>query len=146
MTDKVWRFGYEAQVFIGTSGTTAATQIINRTKCNFEVSADMVDVTVAETAGTIPYKAEHPVAVGASLNLEIMYDSNDANVATLINACAAGTLIALRTRRFPTTGPGFDGDVYVSKVGGDGDIKNGQMIPVDFAISREKRVPSFNAT
>jgi hypothetical protein len=104
--------GYQGQLFYGTAGSTAATQLPNVEDLNYDTEAEKAETTVRGTSG-VPIVTEKTVAIKPTITWGMLQKSGDTNLTALIAAARAGTAVALRTKSY-ASGTGFDGDCTLS--------------------------------
>jgi hypothetical protein len=101
--------GYQGQLFIGTAGSQAPTQVQNCEDLNYDNDLEKAESTVRGDGLSIPKKSEDPVCLGATVTWSA-YDKGDAALISCLAAARTGALIAIRTKN-NNTGLGFDGDM-----------------------------------
>lgn len=139
--------GYQALLYYGTAGNTAATQITKARDIDYSFSHDMGETTSRGDGSSIPIECKAPVLKKLDSLTWSMVDSAADTVLTALRAAAsAATCIALKLVD-RSGGLGFDGDVYLScKLGAP--LKG--ETTYDFAVigvsNGQGRNPSFNTT
>lgn len=104
--------GYQGQLFYGTAGTTAATQVTNCEDLNYDTEPERAPTTVRGTGASPPIKTSKVVALGAVITWSMLMKSDDATLTSLLAAARTGAAVALRTKSY-ASGLGFDGDCTV---------------------------------
>lgn len=105
--------GYQGQLFYGTAGATAATQVTNCEDLNYDNEAERASTTVRGTGATPPINTSKVVALSAVITWSMLMKSDDATLTALLAAQRTGAAVALRTKSY-ASGTGFDGDVTLS--------------------------------
>lgn len=113
----VTKMGFEGLIYIGTAGSTAATQITDRADVNITTDADKGNTTIAGDGSSIPIETEDVTVLKWSCDITMLVRSTDTTLETLRAAANAGTPIALRMKDY-SAGKGFDGDVTFSATHG----------------------------
>jgi hypothetical protein len=106
--------GFEQKLYIGTAGTTAATQVTNATDVDYDLQPEKGSTTGRGTGATVPIKTERVTQLGATVNWKMLNDPADAVLILMIAAAKTGAPLALKV----TTKSGavlFDGDCTLSK-------------------------------
>ena len=110
------RMGYEGQIFRGTAGSTASTQI-TALVTDIEVSTNIETATTTDRGDgtTLPIITEDAVAAGQEITFTMLNKDSDASIAAFRAAIepSTHTPIALRLKDW-SSGVGFDGDVTLS--------------------------------
>lgn len=137
------KMGYEGPIYIGAAGSTATTQITNRTDITENVDPERGDTTTAGDGTSVPIGTSRVTCLNYSIEWTMLKKTVDASLTTLVAAATAGTAIALRTKDY-ASGLGFDGDVTLGMKKGK-PLKGEQTIaftaePTD----DEGRTPQFN--
>jgi hypothetical protein len=109
MADKAY-MGYETQLFYGTAGATAATQITNSVDVNYNMDPERGDTTTRGTGLTPPIITSRVTGLKPTITWRMLNKPADATLAALIAAAKTGAPVALRTKSY-ASGLGFDGDV-----------------------------------
>lgn len=134
--------GYEGKIYIGTAGSAASTQLTERTDITYGITLERADSTVAGTGASVPLKTEEVVAVGVEISWSMLYKTEDTNIATMINAAAAGTAIAVKIMRYGSDADYFDGDVTID-ISSSLPLKENQKFEIKAVPSRLLRAPVF---
>lgn len=107
--------GYQLRLYLGTAGTTAATQITQATDIDYDVATTKGNTTSRGTGGLPPIMTENVTQRQVTVTWKQLNDpTNDTTLATLIAAAIAGNPMALKL----TTGSGatlLDCDVVLTK-------------------------------
>lgn len=108
--------GFEQRLFIGTAGTTAATQVSNARDADYDLTPEKGPTTVRGTGAAKPITTENVTALGVNITWSMQNDPADTELATLIAAAITGAAIALLLKtKFTTDDTIFDGDVTIAK-------------------------------
>ncbi len=110
----VRKMGYEGQIFIGTAGSTGATQLTNVRDISITTTLEYGPTTVRGDGSALPITTQKPVAATWTCDFNMLEKTDDTELATLKSAAALGTAIALRMKDH-SSGSGFDGDVTVTR-------------------------------
>lgn len=121
------RAGYERQVFIGTAGSTAATQLLHVVDADVEKGNERADETDRGDGSAIPKKHEMVVQRTRQVKWTYRYYDSDANMTTLLAALHAGTPIAVLINRYASGTVEFDGDVTLD-YSSPGPLTDGQVL------------------
>jgi hypothetical protein len=136
------RRGFEGQIFIGTAGSTAATQLLNLTDIGYDVDSEKAEDTVRGAGVDVPIVTEHVVGLKPTITFTMMAKDDDTALVTLVAACRTGAAVAMRTKAY-ATGLGYDGDV-TGKANFTGELKGMQQYEFEFTAHRELRTPQLN--
>lgn len=112
MAGQVTRMGYEGQLFVGTAGSTGATQVTNAEDLNYDNPMEKVETTTRGDGTSLPKKSEKPVSIGAEITWTMLHKDGDSVLTTILAAARAGSLLAVRTKSY-SAGTGFDGDCTI---------------------------------
>ena len=134
--------GFEGKVYIGTAGSTAATQLTERTDITLNLTNETADSTAAGDGSSPPLKTEEIVAIAAEVSWSMLYKTEDTNIATMINAAAAGTPIAVKIIRHASDSDAFDGDAFID-FGSSMPLSDNQKFEVKAKPTRRLRTPVF---
>lgn len=134
--------GFEGAVFIGTKGSTASTQLTERTDITYNIAMERAESTAAGDGNSVPLKTEEVVCVGVEISWTMLYKTEDTNIATMIAAAIAGDLIAVKIRRHASDSDVFDGDCSID-LGSAMPLKENQKIELKASPSRLLRAPVF---
>ncbi len=110
----VIKMGFEGEIYIGTAGSTASTQLGNVRDISISTDQEYGSTTMRGTTGSLPIETEKPTSVKWSSDWNMLEKTDDTELETLKSAAALGTAIALRQKDH-SAGKGFDGDVFVSR-------------------------------
>lgn len=127
------RVGFEGELYWGTAGSTAATQLTIARDVHYVFTQTYADVT--DRASAIEYS--EAVTTKPSLDFEINNDATNAFVAAVRSAAIGRTLIAFRTKD-RSGGVGLDGDFFVD-LDETQPLKDGQRIKVTCTPSQRNR-------
>lgn len=106
----VTRPGYAGQLFVGTAGSPAQTQVLNCEDLSYSNPVEKIETTTRGNGAAPPRKSEVVVSIGAEITWSMLQKDGDAVLVTLLAAARAGAPIAVRTKSY-AAGTGFDGDV-----------------------------------
>lgn len=134
--------GFNGAVFIGTAGSTAATQLTERTDITYNISTERAESTAAGAGVNVPLKTEEVVAVAVEISWSMIYKTEDTNIATMIAAAIAGNTVAVKIRRHASDSDVFDGDCSID-IGTGMPLKENQKIEITAVPSRLLRDPVF---
>ena len=132
------RVGHEAKLYMGTAGSTAATELTIARDVNYSIETTTADVS--SRASIIDSNAAVGVVLG--IDFEILNDNSIAGIATLRAAAFAGTAIAFRSRDW-TTGVGIDADFLITISEGQ-PLRDKQTIKITGKPTSATRVPAWN--
>ncbi len=104
--------GYEGQLFVGTAGSTAASQVTNCEDLSYDNDLEKVETTVRGAGTSIPLKSEDPVCLGATITWSMFEKTTDTLLTSILAAARTGALLAIRTKSY-SSGTGFDGDCSI---------------------------------
>lgn len=121
------RAGWERQVYIGTAGSTAGTQLTHVVDCAVEKGVERVDETDRGDGSAIPKKHDMVVQRTRQITFSYRYYDSDSNMTTLLAALHAGTPIALYVLRYASGTVEFDGDVTLD-YSSPGPLTDGMVI------------------
>lgn len=107
------RMGFEGQLFIGTAGSTAATQVLNATDITETYGNEKGNTTVRGAGTSVPIQTEDVSLLTFQLEWTMIYDTDDSVLTTIMGHAVAGTGFAVRTKDY-SSGAGFDGDGTVT--------------------------------
>jgi len=111
------KMGFEGRIYVGGTGSTAATLLENVKDIAYNLDIEKGDTTVRGDSTTVPIKTEDPTLRTVSIEWTMINDTTDANYEALRVAAAAGSAKAIRTKDH-ATGKGFDGDCSLSMQNG----------------------------
>jgi hypothetical protein len=132
------RMGYEAELYTGTAGSTAATQLDIVRDVNMTIEPTTVDVS--SRASIIDSNATAGIVL--SMDFEMLNDDTVASVATLRAAAFAGTAVAFRSKD-KASGVGIDGDFIVSVSEGQ-PLRDKQTLKFTCKPTSANRVPVWS--
>ena len=139
--------GYQAKLYYGTAGSTAATQITKARDIQYAFSHDMGETTSRGDGSAIPIECKAPVLKKLdSLTWSMVDSASDTALTALRAAADAATCVSLKLID-RASGYGFDGDVYLKCALG-APLKG--ETTYDFEVigvsNGQGRNPSFNTT
>lgn len=135
--------GYKRQLFIGTAGSTAGTQILNATDIDVAGGNQRIDTTVRGDSLSVPKHTEQVVQLQRDVSFKVRYKSDDTNVAALIAAEKTGADIAIKVLRKAGGEVEFDGDVTLNLTS-PGPLAGGMELEFEAIASRDSgRDPVF---
>jgi hypothetical protein len=102
--------GFEGQIFRGTAGTTASTQMTSATDVSIDITRETAKTTKRGNGTSVPMTTERVVAITHQITFSLLNVHGESHLAALIAAASAGTPISLRLKDY-AAGKGFDGDV-----------------------------------
>ena len=108
------RQGYEATLFHGNAGATAATQILRVKDLELDATIDYGETTDRGDGSKIPHKDRGPVAIDVKITFNCTVRDADPALPILL-AAATNTTPTPRAIKYvnPVTGTLFDGDTYL---------------------------------
>lgn len=101
--------GYEGQLFYGTAGSTAGTQVTNCEDLNYDSEPTKAEQTVRGLGTSVPIVVEKTVAIKPTITWSMFMKTGDTTLTALVAAARTGAAVALRTKSY-ASGLGFDGD------------------------------------
>lgn len=114
------RMGFEGQIFRGTAGATAATQIKeNITDIQYNLETETAVTTDRGDGTVVPFETQDVVLLRAAITFTMLNKDSDAALTAFRTAMTIGGPVALRLKDF-SSGKGFDGDVTMSMEHGKG--------------------------
>lgn len=139
--------GYQAQLFYGTAGSTATTQITRARDIQYAFSHDMGETTSRGDGSEVPIECKAPVLKKLdSLTWNMVDSASDTALTALLTAADEPTCLSLKLVD-RSSGRGFSGDVYL-KCSLGAPLKG--ETTYDFEVigvsNGQGRNPSFNAT
>lgn len=140
----VKKVGYEALLYYGAAGATAATQITNSRDIKYAVTPSVGDVTVRGAGSTPPIKTGRTTGLDATLSWTMLDKSDDTTLTALRAAANSGSPVALRY--IPHTGgTGLDADCIISCDNG-APLNGEQTFDIAIvALNDDNRVPLLNS-
>lgn len=146
MADTI-RMAFEGQAFYGAAGATATTELTNCRDITYELEVEKGDTTVRGTQASPaapPIKTEKVTIRSVSIEVTMLYDSADTNLAAMLTAAFGGLAWALRTKDY-ASGVGFNGDV-TSSVSRPFPLNGEQVITFTCTPTRDEgRDPTLHA-
>ena len=134
--------GYQGQIFIGTAGSAAASQLLERTDVSYNLKPEYADSTSAGDGTSVPLKTSEITAISAEISFTTMYKTEDTNIATLITAASTGIPLAVLIKSVSTGATRFDGDCFVD-LSHSLPLAENQTFEVTLTPTRRSRVPTF---
>ena len=137
--------GFEGKVYIGTAGTTAGTQLTERTDITYNITTETADSTAAGDGTTIPQKTVEAVAVAVEISWSMLYKTEDTNIATMLNNCGGsgiGTPMAVKIMRHGSDADVFDGDCFLD-IASAMPLSENQKFEIKASVTRRLRAPVF---
>lgn len=110
MTD---RMGYEARIFYGTAGTTAASPMPNVRDFSEDSPTTFGNTTTRGDSSAPPIATSGAAMIDWEATWTMINKTGDAGLVAVRAAAKAGTALAIRTIDY-TGGTGFDGDCVFS--------------------------------
>lgn len=140
----VTKMGYEALLYYGAAGSTAATAVTNSRDIKYDNTPVVGDTTVRGDGSAPPKKTGRTVALEASLTWTMVNKSDDTTLTALLAAARTGATVALRC--IPHSGStGLDADAVIS-------VSNGLPLAgestFDFSVvafNDDTRAPLYNS-
>jgi len=90
------KMGYQGLLYHGTAGSTASTQILRRVNCSVATSTAIGSTTSAGDGTSVPRETGAAVSISKKTTFNVIVDSSDASLPTLIAAADVGAPIAIR--------------------------------------------------
>jgi len=134
------RMGYEAKLYYGNAGSTAATQITNAMDITVDSPKEYGDTTVRGDGTSVPIKSSRPTSRAVTVTFTMGNKDSDAALAALLAAEAAGTPVAIRVID-KAAGAGPDADFYLAKRAGK-PLNGAQTIEFTCTATDENRAIS----
>lgn len=102
--------GYQGELYYGTAGSTATTQVTNCEDLNYDTEPTRAETTVRGVGGsTVPIETSKVVSLKPVLTWSMLMKSDDTTLTALLAAARTGAAVALRTKSY-ASGLGFNGD------------------------------------
>lgn len=139
--------GYQAKLYYGTAGSSAATQVTKARDIQYSFSHDMGETTSRGDGSSIPIECKAPVLKKLDSLTWTMVDSAADTVLTALRSAAnTATCLALKVID-RSSGYGFDGDVYLKcSLGAPLRGETTYDFEVIGVSNGQGRDPSFNTT
>lgn len=135
--------GYEAILYYGSAGSTAATQLTNCQDLEYSLDPEKGETTVRGTGSSVPIVTSRVTAIKPQITWKMIYKTGDASLTALRAAAATGAAVALRY--VPVSGgTGFDGDCTLSIKNG-APLKGDQTFEFTAEPTDETRTPLLNS-
>lgn len=109
----VKKMGYEALLYYGAAGSTAATQITNSRDIKYGTTPKTGETTVRGAGSSPPITTKRVVGFDVQITWQMVDKSDDTTLTALLAAARTGAPVALRYLPH-TAGTGFDGDVVLT--------------------------------
>jgi hypothetical protein len=138
------KMGYEKVLYYGTAGSQAGTQLTIIRDVTYNVTSEKGETTANGDGSTPPITTERVTGITAELGFDMINDSSDASLASMIAAARAGTTVALYYKDY-SSGKGFDGDVILEVENG-APYKGEQTFSFTARPNDDDRTPSLNAS
>lgn len=138
----VTKMGFEGQLFYGTAGSTAATQITNCRDIAYNVDTETGETTTRGDGSAPPIKTERVTGRMVDITWQMLNKTTDTSLTALIAAAVAGNPVAIRTKSY-SSGLGFDGDVIL-KFKLNKPLKGEQTYDWTATPNDDSRAPSLN--
>jgi hypothetical protein len=137
------KMGFEGKLYLGTTGSTAATLLENVTDVTITLDVEKGNTTVRGDGSVPPINTEAVTIRSWSCQWTMINDINDASLTTLKSAAALATSVAIRTKDH-ITGTGFDGDCYITMENGQ-PLRGEQTFQFTAVPNRNTRTPTLNS-
>jgi len=135
--------GGEGRVLIGTAGTVAATQLVERTDITYNLASEMADSTAAGAGTSPPLKTSEVVAIAAEISWSMLNKTEDAaTINSMIDAVVSGTPMAVKIMRHASDTKAFDGDCFLD-IASAMPLSENQKFEVKATPCRRSRAPVF---
>src|SRR5690348_1949979 len=92
--------GYQGQLFYGTAGTTASTQITNCEDLDYDIDPEKAETTERGAGTNVPIKTERVVCLGVTITWKMYMKPADTTLAALVAAASTGAAVAIRTKSY----------------------------------------------
>lgn len=110
--------GYEGQLFYGTAGSTASSQVTSGiTDVNYSKEPERGNTTHRGDGTSVPIVTSRVTGIKPTLSWTMLNNPTNAALIAFRAAAATGAAIAIRQKDFDT-GKGFDGDVTLGEAEG----------------------------
>lgn len=110
---KLVLMGYEKQLFIGTAGTAAATQLLDVINIKFSVDAKYGSTTSRGLGTSVPIETSRPTSRKPKITFNALAVPANTNLVTIKAAAMAQTAISMKLIDVASGTTEFDGDVYL---------------------------------
>ena len=135
------KMGFEGQIYYGTAGSTASTQLTNARDITFSMEPSKGDTTVRGTGASPPIGSARVTRRDITLEFSMLHDNTDSALEALRTAAFAATPVAIRLID-EAGGKGFDGDVNLTP-SEDMNMAGEQIITFTCDPNRELREPTL---
>ena len=119
------KLGLDCKLFRGTAGTTAATEMKNVKNVTLNLEKAEADITTRAASGWRVYAG---TLKEASIEFEMLYDTEDADFTAILNAFLEGTALSMFVS--DGSGNGLDCDVVITNCGQDQQLEEGVNVNV----------------
>ena len=106
------RMGYEAQLFLGTAGSTPTAQMTNCIDLDYNMDPDMGDTSTRGDGTSVPVATEKVTGLKPEITFKALNRPADTILVAMLAAAFSGAAMAARTKSY-SSGKGYDGDVNV---------------------------------
>ena len=137
------KMGYEALLYYGAAGSTAATLITNCRDVAYNITPQTAPTTVKGAGSSPPTETFRVVGRQAQLTWTMTNKSDDSTLTALRAAAANGTTVALRYLPH-SGGTGFDGDVVLQCENG-APLAGEQTFNFTATPNDDDRAPALNS-
>jgi hypothetical protein len=141
MPTNSYRLGFEAKLYYGNAGTSAATLLDNVRTVTLNLTKGEADVT---TRGADGWKLTVGTLKDASVEFEMIWNTSDAGFTAIKNSFFNNTLIALKILD-GTSGSGLDADFVVTGFTRDEALEEALKVKVTAKPALSSRNPSWIA-
>jgi hypothetical protein len=136
-------FGWNAKIYYGTAGSTATTEITNTRTVKVTEESGEEDVTTRGMAVN-GYRVFEPTLKGASIEVEMIKDEDDAALAAFETAYHNNPSDAIALYIIPAVGQsGLDADFKIFNMGDDQPIDGVVKRTVTFKPCYSTRAPAW---
>lgn len=110
---KLVLMGYEKILYIGTAGSTAATQVLDVVNLKVTIDAQYGSTKSRGDGNSVPIKTSRPVERSCVVSFNTLRVPANTNHTTMLTAASAQTGIAMKVVDVASGAVEFDGDVYL---------------------------------
>jgi hypothetical protein len=122
------RAGWERKLYIGTAGSTAATQLTQGvTDVDVQKPKERASTTDRGDGSAVPREHQQVVGRSAEVKWKQRYYDSDSNLNTIIAAAESGAGLAIKVERYDSGEVEFDGDCTID-MNSPGPIAGGMEI------------------
>jgi len=104
------RMGYETQLFYGTAGAQAASQITNAVDVDYNLDPERGDTTTRGDGTSKPIITSMVTGLKPTVTFKMLNKPTDPALIALLAAASTGAAVAIRTKSY-SGGKGYDGDM-----------------------------------